>query len=775
MNSERVFEWQLGNWLGLSPVLCWLLLAFLAVGGVALAAYFYRHTLRALTARQRMIFVLLRAGFFLSLLLCLAGPSRVERVIDNSQEARPLAVLVDRSASMTTPDSRQQTRLATALKVWKKAEPDATHAFPSLRFFRFTTSSHTANDLDDAVNGAESGTETHLFNSLTEVLKSAPSGGYGGIVCLTDGLDTSEATTDETISQSLQNHSPLYFCVGQGKSSPHETLLVRELDVPGQVLRRSQFSTRVVVEAHSSRDRDVPLSLLADNKPVADTKIHLHAGANLIPWTVPLDSAEAGLIHLECRLGEGDEKESIAAAVRVVASEQIHILFYQGSLDWSYRFINHSVQSDASFSMTGLFSQGVGITREVATTTKDPVFTEMPSKATDLQPFQIVVLSNVFADQMSLAQQTALTDYVHGGGGVLFLVSDSKMASTFTGTTLEGMMPVIFEAGGKADTRAEAEAAFQEQMRMTSGADYNDETSFSNGAEGRNGTNGLKSFSFPSMPKRSEIADLFGAASGGTIKNVPKFATYARVHGIKAGADILAIHPDDKTAANTPRALLVTQRYGQGNVTALLTDGLWRWKLSLPSNNHDPEIFWQQLFRALCKQQSSHGNLRFGQQPFTAAKDQVSDFRLDGASGPKAPDITAISPGGVTQTLTPRSDGDSWTFQLKATEPGKWRIHAEDSRGAQMETWLRVSDSSHGQELSGLPADTDGLRNLAAATGGSLLDDGVPGGWSQARAPAISTIVSKHTEPLWDNWILLLIGLGFYVTELIWRRTAKLL
>jgi len=775
VNSERVFEWQLGNWLGWSPVVCWTILALLAVGGVALAAFFYRHTLRALTWRQRAILVTLRTGFFLSMLLCLAGPSRVERIIDSTQDARPLAVVVDRSASMTVPDARNSTRLAAALRVWKKVEPDASRAFPFFSYFRFTTTPEAANDLDTAVNGVVSETDTHLFDSLYEVMKDAPSGGYGGIVCLTDGLDTTETTTEECISRSLQNHCPLYFCVGQGSTAPRESLLVRELDVPGQVLRRSQFAARVVVEAHSSRERDVPVSLSVDNTPVADTKLHLHAGANLIPWTVPLDSAEPGLIRLDCRLGEGAEAESIAAAVRVVAQEQIHILFYQGSLDWSYRFINHALLTDASFSLTGLFGQGLGITREIASSSHDPTFTEMPEKAEDLEPFQIVVLSNVFADQMSLAQQTALTAYVQGGGGVLFMVSDTKMASTFTGTTLESMMPVIFETPPKSGSREEAEQAFQEQMAQTSGADTYMETAFARGASGAGGP--LKNFAMPPNPTRSDVGQLFGAATGGMIQNLPQFSTYAKVHGIKAGGEVLAVHPEDKTVDNSPRALLVTQRFGQGHVTALLTDGLWRWKLSLPSTTHDPEIFWQQLFRTLARQQIAHGTLHFGQQPFSTAMGQTANFRLDGASGPSMPTVTAISPGGVSQVLTAQLDlqGESWSFQLKSTEAGKWRIHAEDSRGAQMETWLHVSNSAHGQELSGLPPDTDGLRNLAAATGGSLLDDGTPGSWSQSHSPNVSTVVSKHSEPLWDNWLLLLLGLGFYITELIWRRFAKLL
>jgi hypothetical protein len=411
----------------------------------------------------------------------------------------------------------------------------------------------------------------------------------------------------------------------------------------------------------------------------------------------------------------------------------------------------------------------LSVTREITSSSQDPNLSDMPEKADDLKPFQIVVLSNVFADQMSAAQQAALIAYVQGGGGVLFMVSDTKMAATFAGTAMESMMPVIFEAPTPADEGAQSEEAFRDQMSAAGVADGQ--------IEGETTIDPLQNFAFPPSLKHSEVADLFGAASGGLIQKVPQFSTYARVRGIKAGGEILAVHPIDKTDDGTPRALLVTQRYGQGNVTALLTDGLWRWKLSLPGESHDPDIFWQQLFRILARHETAHGSLRFGLQPFFSSLGQVSDFRLEGAEGPNAPAVSALSPGGIPQPLAVQFDPPtkSWSFQFKPDRPGKWLIHAEDGRGAQMETWLRVSSVSHADELSGLPADTDGLRKLALSTGGSLLDNGAPDNWSSTGAPQPATLVSKRSQPLWDQWAVLLFGLGLYVTELLWRRRAKLL
>jgi hypothetical protein len=92
-----------------------------------------------------------------------------------------------------------------------------------------------------------------------------------------------------------------------------------------------------------------------------------------------------------------------------------------------------------------------------------------------------------------------------------------------------------------------------------------------------------------------------------------------------------------------------------------------------------------------------------------------------------------------------------------------------------METLLQVSGATHGNEFSGLPPDTDGLRKLALATGGGLLNDGVPDNWSVTHASNLTALVSAHSEPLWDSWIILLPALAFYLTEMIWRRRAKLL
>lgn len=769
MNAQQALEWQFGAWTGLPPWLGWALL-FSATGiCVVLAAILYRHTLQSLTGGQRFMFFLLRTGFFLALFACLAGPARVERTYDTGNDPRPLAVVVDRSGSMTTPDSGGLSRLTAAVRAWKQVETAAIRSFASLRYFSFSGDLAPADNLDAAVSHADPGTSTALYTSLEKALQSAPAGGYGGIVCLTDGLDTTQAMTEHLVTNALKTHTPLYFAVGENRQNVREDLIVRETVTPGQVLRKSEWNVTALVEAHSTRERDVPLVLTQDDKPLAQTTVHLRLGANLIPWVVPVHSDEPAMIHLNWKLGEGAEQESVASIVRVVATNQVNILFYQGTLDWGFRFINNALQQDASFTVTALLNPDLNLT-QVVTSSPAPALTALPNSADALQAYQIVVLANTYASQMSDAQQKALADYVSKGGGLLFLVSDTAMAQTFARTALEAMLPVAFDAPPPGSQPDGAMANFQNKMHQGGGANVGDETAFAANAAPKSGLDPLTSFALAPGTAQKEIAKLFGNPSGGA--DLPKFTDYAHAASLKAGAEVLAVHPNDKMSGNEPRPLLVTQRFGQGQVTALLTDALWRWKLSLPGSSHAPEIFWQQLFLALA---GPGGTMHFGEQPYYAALGEQSAFKIEGALS--QPSVTIVAPNNSSKTLSPQPGAmpGEWTFQVTPDQPGKWRAQVQTAGGAEMETLLRVSNVSHNVELSGLPPDIEGLRKLAQATGGSLLNDGTPDTWTGKAITPDTTVVSAHVQPLWNTWPVLGLALALYATELLWRRRAGLL
>ena len=195
--ASTSFAWRFGGPLSaLPPTLAWIVLGLALVLGVFLVIRSYRRTLAALAPAPRRLLVALRLAVWLLILLALAGPTRIERTYAR-RESRPLAVLVDQSGSMTSPNNRRQRRLDDSLRRWRSLASAAENAHREVRTFAFadTPSPAALSAVDAPPAPSLPAGQTRLFSSLDQLLASAPAGGWGGIVTLTDGLDT---TTPDT-------------------------------------------------------------------------------------------------------------------------------------------------------------------------------------------------------------------------------------------------------------------------------------------------------------------------------------------------------------------------------------------------------------------------------------------------------------------------------------------------------------------------------------------------------------------------------------------------
>src|SRR5258708_18003183 len=172
----------------LPPVVAWSVLGVAAVGCVVLVAWSYRRTLVTVEQPRLGLLLGLRLALCLDFPVILAAPTRVERVYEK-KDARPLAVVVDRSDSMTAPDNRHHRRMDDALLNWRALEPSTHDAYGAVKTFVFAGSVEGVETLDGK-SGVPTG-ETKFFSALQNILSKAPPGGCGGVITLTDGLDTS--------------------------------------------------------------------------------------------------------------------------------------------------------------------------------------------------------------------------------------------------------------------------------------------------------------------------------------------------------------------------------------------------------------------------------------------------------------------------------------------------------------------------------------------------------------------------------------------------------
>jgi hypothetical protein len=753
-------EWQFGGWLRASPsALAWSVLAGFAVAGIVLVAWSYRHTLRNLSPGKRLALAALRALVVLALLLCLANPSRVERQRPADENRQTLAVLVDRSDSMNTPDYRGATRLADALRTWQAHETEVRASFPKVANYRFAQKLDPASSLEDAAAAAEAGGETHLFDALGQVLDTTP----GAIVCLTDGLDTTDTSSNEVVAKAQQRGVPVYFVAGANRAHAGELLDIRELKAPPSVLRQTQFSAGVLLEIGAAKDGEIPVSLWSGEKQLGSADLPVRAGIHLVPWSVDVTSGEPRPMPLEFRIGAGARQQIAACTTQVMAQTKMQVLYYQGALQWGYRYLLTALESDPSFQLMSILNPALGV-QISAGAAGQPTLADLPDDVRALKRFRIIVLANVFADVLTARQQQALVAYARGGGGVLFIAPNGEATQHFSGTDLEQMLPVIFAGVAREE---EAVNTFHLQMTNSGGGVQG---TFLDDDASRVYLPRLHPFALPVGAGRSAITELFHNVKPDEL---PKFANFARVRGAKPGADILAVSTEASGGAG-PAILLARQQFGDGFTAALTTDLLWRWKMALPSGSHAAETFWQQLLLSLAP--APGAGLRLARTTETLVVKSPVALRITGPATTVTPTVESLSPSGEKKVLTPQpaSEGDDrgWTVSFTPPSAGRWEVRARDSASNTARVTFNVAQKAQTTESMNLPPDLDQMRQIAESTGGSLINQEP---LFQHEPPASEGLQIRHTRPLWDSRWLLALMLVFYAAELITRRCFRLL
>jgi uncharacterized membrane protein len=605
---------------------------------------------------------------------------------------------------------------------------------------------------------------------LQQVLAQAPAGGWGGIVALTDGLDTSSsekfAALDETTRRALTAGTPLFLVPGRNRYAGGGFVTLRDLTVPPQVLPRSRFRFEVTLDSYQTKARSLPLRLRVGETLRAPETLQLEAGRRLVTWSAEIEANQLGVLPVQLQIGELSEGTAARAEVKVAAPESTRILYYQGALDWGYRFLADILRRDTAFTLQPIFN--LTPTKETAPAALPTgALASLPATVAGYAAYDIVVLSNARAVQFSAAQQSALVAWVKAGGIVLFLAPDDESSQGYAGTELEKMLPVIFAPPRNALPSDPRVKTFREQMRALSGDDSAFDAAIAPNAPAKPRRTTLSTFAWE--PRARPI---FGSTT--EEPPAPLFLNYARVVRAKPGAEVLARHPEDRALIGDEKAILLAiQRYGRGQSAVLTSDALWRWKLNQPSTARGVELFWQTLL-AWLNREHSHGP-RFEQAPFVAERGSMLALRVSGAD--EALSLVAELEGAENSprvTLPTESDtGGARVARWTPPTTGTWRYTATDAQGRLARHWVAVGATLAG-ESSNLPTDESVLQTLAQRTGGAVLEDAVPTAWQEA-ATVTPTLLNERRSPLWHAGYFLGAVLGLYGAELMLRRRWHLL
>ena len=737
--TTHEFSWLGSGWLASRPPeIAWLLLTTGLALGIVIILVSYRFTLVSLPRRRRAILSVLRFAMSLALLAILAGPTQIERTYDRPASSRPLALVIDRSDSMTTADNRKQRRIDDALLKWHRLEAAARQTFPSRTVFAFAQGMTPVDSPADA--GNLPGGRTDLFAAEQAALTRAPAAGWGAIVTLTDGLDTSGADVSEaqrkTVRAALAASTPLFFVVGHNRAIEPPFFRIRELNLPARTAPHSVVRVEAIFDSYQTAASTIPVRLTVAGNARFAAPLQMEAGRHLETWSAELLMESAGTVEVELTAGT----EMARAEVRVEPPMSCRILYEAGAPDWGYHFLADILTRGDGFRMTPVFDQ--------PTTALVPgSIPRMPDSLAGLQPYDVVVLAGERADRIPSAQQQVLTRWISAGGILVFLASDDESAQGFAGSELEKTLPIVLMPADSATTRISI-------------GGYGDKSGAASPVK-------LTRFAWENTPLVREI--FAQTPDAGLTAETPLFASFVRIDRSKPGAEVLARHPTETGPDGNRAILLAVQRYGRGRSVMFATDALWRWKLNQPSASRGAELFWQHLFSWLSR--DSNVGLAFDRPPLRATSGRDVTLRLAGAGTQPVRVEASLGADRVELTEQPAAD-DSREFRWRPMTGGFWQIEAHSEDGHSARTWLLVDPPSKPGELSGAAPDEDLLRTLAAQTGGAVVED-IPAAWSQHPPPP--QLVSERRQPLWDRaWIFAML-LGLYGVELILRRRWKLL
>ncbi len=207
--------------------------------------------------RERAVLVALRLALLALLVFCLLRPSLILRAAVPQQNF--LGVLIDDSRSMTIADRDGKPRTDFVQQQFGTDGPLASALSQRfvIRYFRFSSS---ADRLANPGDLKYAGTATHLGQALERARDELSGLPLAGLVVVTDGADTSDATLDEPLA-SLKARSIPVFPVGVGQDHFARDIQVTRVETPRTTLKGTSLAVDVVVSQTGYAGQTVALRI----------------------------------------------------------------------------------------------------------------------------------------------------------------------------------------------------------------------------------------------------------------------------------------------------------------------------------------------------------------------------------------------------------------------------------------------------------------------------------------------------------------------------------
>lgn len=721
------------NWLYM-PLWSTRVIAVVAIALVLLALF------RWWRERRGGWLVVARVALTVLLLAVLLNP---EALLPRERSGkRKMVVLVDTSASMSTPDVNGEARLMAALRALTNAATlTALQKEFALDFRSFDREARPAEiaalKVDDA-RGDASDLGAALMAAVSDLAESSS---QAGVLVISDGRATAEGALDAA-QVALARTVPIWAC-SVGGTVPQYDLSIETPSTEALAFSGAEVELGATLRAVGYPHRSFNVELVRDDK-VIETKQSIPDSNGVARITAKVKAPDSGEERYVFRVaGQPEEADTAnnerALFLRAVGSK-VRVLLAEGQPHWDTKFLVQSLKREPQVDLTAVYRLNADRHLSVvsATGTESRVEQDLfPRTPEAVNNFDVIILgrgAEVFVDSTT---EALLTDFVSRRAGSLVFARGKAYGGRFQ--ALAKLEPVAWGSGAMPSVR----------LRPTDA--------------GRNNP-------------------IFDLGATGNLDDVLERLPALDQASVTLGEKPLAVVLASAGAVEGP-VLLSYQRYGQGKTINLNATGLWRWSFR-ETGQEESEMAYRRFWVSLMQWLISGSQFLPGSDvALTTSRryynsEQPIQFLISTRNVDRSiyrPRLVISGPK-ETLELEPRPRGEGFVAEAGPFAQGSYRISLHSNIGQPAELSQTIEVLSASVEKKELSADRETMRQLAQISGGAVVSTEELGQMPRVlQRWEASRQLAHRREPIWDKWWVLGCMLGLLGIEWWQRRREGLL
>lgn len=511
------------------------------------------------------------------------------------------------------------------------------------------------------------GDSSQLGTCLRQVLNDFRGSSLATVIMLTDGVTTEGEDLVKAASYAAQTHVPLYF-VGIGDSREVRELKLHDVQVDDTVYVNDRVIFEARLTGHGLQGVTVPVTLKEKGKDKELDRKYIKIDASGKPQKVRLvdKPTEPGekvyILDVPPQPGESPSAGShtIERTVFVREAKLNKVLYVEGSARYEYRYIKHLLERESakdprnkSIDLKVLL---LDADDEYARQDKSAL-SDFPSKV-ELYQFDLIIFGDVDPRDRRVDKNLKdVAEFVRErGGGFLMIAGEHYSPFAYRNTPLRDILPI--EVQGPEPAESDRATTYR-----------------------------------PELTPRGRFHPIFRfdpdeASNNITWNGLPGLYWWSECYRTKPAAEVLAVHPRQRTDNGEPYPLVVQQFVGAGRSMFFGFNETWRWRYR--DNELHFNQFWIQTVRYLARTRLGRIQLRLDRQPPFRRGESIKitvTFPDDAPPPPPETEVKVFAerrltvPGGEPetegQTLTlAKVEGSRATFEtlFTRTPEGEYRF-----------------------------------------------------------------------------------------------------